>query len=593
MTHPRLWSLWLLCLFKGPELSKGDPAPIQVIGILRESVTFLLEIPKREKLEDITWSKQGIITVVTPGEAIKVIEKKYKDRVRIISNNYSLQINNLRLEDSGVYRAQINIQDSNVTTTKEYNLQVYEKLRKPQIRVNSTVSEDGQCIVFLTCSVNASGNNVTYSWSPMGPDATVSHGGSVIQIPWTPCNADWNYTCTARNPASSSSSHITTSWDLCSGKRTSEENSAPRIVIATLGDLITFPLNIPSGVESVVWISNTSLIKKKPEKMGKMNRVNRDRHSAQDFSLQIPNVQMKNQGLYIALICTNSSRVLTTHWYSLQVYKQLKKIKGTMSSRTNENHTCTITMTCQLQGDNYGDNVTYIWTLLRERIMSHEGSILSVSLSPGVKKVNYTCTIRNPVSNSTYSFPAWQLCPESEKNRKACFLLLGLLGLAVPCWYVWKKKRQGHYPDCCSSQNQKQTTEELPEYKKLEIVPQESSKKEGSLDNDTTSEDNMVLKSICKRTMRHDPIRNEGDMYDSDYDGEEIYDPDTPEEISYVEVNQEKTPNPRKYESPETIYCLVKKPQKVRSLINDPESPEVSPYENFTPTMELLSLSSD
>ncbi|XP_074079156.1 T-lymphocyte surface antigen Ly-9-like isoform X2 [Macrotis lagotis] len=502
MTHPRLWSLWLLCLFKGPELSKGDPAPIQVIGILRESVTFLLEIPKREKLEDITWSKQGIITVVTPGEAIKVIEKKYKDRVRIISNNYSLQINNLRLEDSGVYRAQINIQDSNVTTTKEYNLQVYEKLRKPQIRVNSTVSEDGQCIVFLTCSVNASGNNVTYSWSPMGPDATVSHGGSVIQIPWTPCNADWNYTCTARNPASSSSSHITTSWDLCSGKRTSEENSAPRIVIATLGDLITFPLNIPSGVESVVWISNTSLIKKKPEKMGKMNRVNRDRHSAQDFSLQIPNVQMKNQGLYIALICTNSSRVLTTHWYSLQVYK-------------------------------------------------------------------------------------------SEKNRKACFLLLGLLGLAVPCWYVWKKKRQGHYPDCCSSQNQKQTTEELPEYKKLEIVPQESSKKEGSLDNDTTSEDNMVLKSICKRTMRHDPIRNEGDMYDSDYDGEEIYDPDTPEEISYVEVNQEKTPNPRKYESPETIYCLVKKPQKVRSLINDPESPEVSPYENFTPTMELLSLSSD
>uniref|UniRef100_A0A4X2JZ16 Ig-like domain-containing protein n=1 Tax=Vombatus ursinus TaxID=29139 RepID=A0A4X2JZ16_VOMUR len=204
-----------------------------------------------------------------------------------------------------------------------------KQLTEPQIRMNSTVSEDGHCIVFLTCSVSARRNDVTYSWSPLGPNTTTSHGGSVIQISWSSCNADWNYTCTAKNPVSLKSSQVTPSWDFCSGPGTSEGNSAPTIVIGTLGGLITFPLEIPSGVESVVWISNTSLIKTEPGEMGKLNRVktqrpDRGRDPAQDFSLQIPNEQMENQGLYIAHVCTNSSRVPITHRYSLQVYGEFQ-----------------------------------------------------------------------------------------------------------------------------------------------------------------------------------------------------------------------------------------------------------------------------
>lgn len=594
MACPRLWALWLLCQLKGPEASRGDPGPQKVIGTLGESVTFLLEIPRGETLEDITWSKQGTITIVTPGEEIRVIEKKYRGRVNVTSSNYSLQINKLRIEDAGVYRAQINIKNSNITTTKEYSLQVYEQLTEPQIRMNSTVSEDGHCIVFLICSVSAGRKDVTYSWSPLGPNATTFHGGSVIQISWPSCNAAWTYTCTARNPVSHKSSQVTPSWDFCSGPGTSEGNSVPTIVIGTLGGLITFPLEIPSEVESVVWISNNSLIKTEPGEMGKLNRVKTQRHDrgrdpAQDFSFQIPNVQMENQGLYIAYVCTNSSTVPITHQYSLQVYEQLKKVNGTMNSRTNKNQTCTITMTCQVQGNSYGDNVTYSWTPLGEKVLvSHKGSVLSVSLRPGYHKVNYTCTARNPVSNSSHSFPAWQLCPESRKNRKAWLALLGLLGLAVPCWYVWKKKRHGQYLDCCSTQTQSQTPEELSEYKKLEPVLEGSSRREGSLDSDTTSEDDMILKPICESTVKHDPIRDEDDVYDSVCDEEEIYDPVTPEEMLYVLVNEGETPNPQKHKSPDTIYCLVKKPQKVRSLKSDTESPEASLYENFTSTGESL-----
>ncbi|XP_036609520.1 T-lymphocyte surface antigen Ly-9-like [Trichosurus vulpecula] len=584
----RLWALWLLCLLKGPEASRGDPAPMQVIGTLGKSVTLHLEIPRGEELEDLTWSKEGTIAIVTPGEPIKVIDKKIRDRVEVMSNNYSLQINSLTLEDAGVYRAQINIKDSDMTTTKEYNLQVYEQLTEPQVRMNSTVLKDGHCIIFLICSVNARRNDVTYSWSPLGPNAAVSNGGSVIQISWKPCNADWNYTCTAKNPVSFSTFQVTPSWDLCPGPGTSEGNLTPTIVIGTLGDLITFPLEIPSGVESIVWISNTSLTKTEPGEVGKLKRVktqrpDRIRDPARDFSLQIPNVQMENQGLYIAHVCTNSSSIPTTHWFSLQVYKQLKKIKGTVSSRTNENQTCTITMTCQVQDNSYGDNVTYSWTPLRERVFGlHEGPVLSVSLRPGDNKVNYTCTARNPVSNSSYSFPAWQLCPESKKNRKAWLALLGLLGLPVPCWYVWKKKRRGHCFDCCRTQTQSGTPEELPEYKKLELVFEGSSRREGSVDSDTTLEDNMVHKPICESTVKHGPMPDEGDAYDAVCGEEEIYDPVTPEEISYVQISQEETPNPQKFQSSETIYCVVKKPQTVGSLKSDTESPEASLYENLT-----------
>ncbi|XP_068919017.1 T-lymphocyte surface antigen Ly-9-like [Petaurus breviceps papuanus] len=581
MACPRLWALWLLCLLKGPEASREDPGPMQVIGALGKSVTLLLEIPRGEKLEDITWSKQGTIALVTPGKPIRVIEKKYLDRVNVISSNYSLQINHLTLKDAGIYRAQINIKNSSITITKEYNLQVYEQLTKLQVRMNSSVSKDGRCIVSLICSVNPRRNDVTYSWSPLDPNATVSHGGSVIQISWTPCNADWSYTCTARNPVSISVFQVTPSWDLCSGPGPSEKNSGPTILFGTLGDLITFPLEILSGVERVVWISNTSLIKTESGKVGK--RPNRGKDPAHDFSLQIPNVQMENQGLYVAHVCTNSSNFPTTHWYSLQVYKQLKKVEGTMSSKTNENQTCTITMICKVQNSSYGDNVTYSWTPLRERIVSSDaGSVLSVSLRPGGNKVNYTCTARNPVSNSSYSFPAWQLCPESKKNRKAWLALLGLLGLAVPCWYVWKKKRHGHYLNCCSTQTQGQTPEELLEYKKLELVLERRQRREGSLDSNTISEDSMMQGPICESIVKCDLTRDEGDVHDSVCGEEEIYDAVTPEEISYAQVVPGAAPNPQKYQSSNTIYCMVKKPQMVGLLKSDTEAPEASLYENFS-----------
>ena len=90
------------------------------------------------------------------------------------------------------------------------------RLKKPRVTGNLGLTEDGVCRVSLTCSVEDSGHNVTYRWSPLQKGAVVSQGGAHLSVSWRSGEKHPSFTCRASNPVSNSSQQFL-SRDLCPG----------------------------------------------------------------------------------------------------------------------------------------------------------------------------------------------------------------------------------------------------------------------------------------------------------------------------------------------------------------------------------------
>ncbi|XP_064138898.1 SLAM family member 9-like isoform X7 [Loxodonta africana] len=183
-----------------------------VIGTLGEPATLHLELPARQEVENVTWSSRGLLAVLRPGPGGKPVlvaesQEPYTRRLSVPYPGYSLQISPLRLQDSGLYRAQITLRTPPVNITKDFTLRVYEKLREPNITASSGIMNDGTCIITLVCSLDQAGEDVQYSWDPHGQRAVVSHGGTTLSIFWRSGDSD-SYCCTIRNPVSQRSRSI-------------------------------------------------------------------------------------------------------------------------------------------------------------------------------------------------------------------------------------------------------------------------------------------------------------------------------------------------------------------------------------------------
>ncbi|XP_032009866.1 SLAM family member 5 isoform X2 [Hylobates moloch] len=206
MAQHHLWIL-LLCLQTWPEAAGKDSEILTVNGILGESVTFPVNIQEPRQVKVIAWTSKTSVAYVKPGDSetapiVTVTHRNYYERIHALGPNYNLVISDLRMEDAGDYKADINTQTDPYTTTKLYNLQVYRRLGKPKITQSLMASVNSTCNVTLTCSVEKEEKNVTYNWSPLGEE------GNVLQIFQTPEDQELTYMCTAQNPVSNNSDSI-------------------------------------------------------------------------------------------------------------------------------------------------------------------------------------------------------------------------------------------------------------------------------------------------------------------------------------------------------------------------------------------------
>lgn len=74
---------------------------------------------------------------------------------------------------------------------------------------------------------------------------------------------------------------------------------------------------------------------------------------------------------------------------------------------TSVNNTCNVTLICSVENEE--KNVTYSWSPLGE-----EGHVLRIFQTPDNQELTYTCTAWNPVSNSSDSIAAQQLCTGNQ-----------------------------------------------------------------------------------------------------------------------------------------------------------------------------------
>ncbi|XP_059002234.1 SLAM family member 9-like isoform X3 [Mustela lutreola] len=150
----------------------GNPVPLK--GTLGASVLFHMiknpDLPPGAKLESITW---GIINqkVYTPilqvspgGDGPRWVnfQDKYEKRVHVV-NTTTLRIDNLTLEDSGLYRAQESYMRGR-QYDQDFHLTVYEPVPRPQIQAMDLSLTPGWCNLTLECDLPRTREDLMVSW---------------------------------------------------------------------------------------------------------------------------------------------------------------------------------------------------------------------------------------------------------------------------------------------------------------------------------------------------------------------------------------------------------------------------------------------
>ncbi|XP_008590030.1 PREDICTED: SLAM family member 6-like [Galeopterus variegatus] len=224
-----LFLLLLLQSQEGNAVSQSSSTPLIVNGVLGESVTLHLKFPAEETVEAIIWLYNGksIAFIKARGAGsplIHVTDEKRRERMNF-TRSYSLQLSNLTMADTGSYGAQITTETFTFLFT--YILRIFMRLPKPQVRVDSIISENRTCSATLRCSVEEGGETIVYKWTPMGPGAVVSEEGSVLRDSWSLYDLDQTYTFTALNPVSSVNATLILAAQLCAGSKEAESTYCP------------------------------------------------------------------------------------------------------------------------------------------------------------------------------------------------------------------------------------------------------------------------------------------------------------------------------------------------------------------------------
>nr|XP_021502756.1 T-lymphocyte surface antigen Ly-9 [Meriones unguiculatus]XP_021502757.1 T-lymphocyte surface antigen Ly-9 [Meriones unguiculatus] len=215
--------VWQLCAGTSRRKTAGET----LVGILGESVTLPLASLASQDTKKIVWvsntdTNTSIISKDRKGAATADPHREFRGpeepRVRISDQDYSLKITRLKMEDAGTYRAYVCSEASGDPRMTHFNLLIYKRLKKPSVTQSPVQRKNSLCKVFLTCSVEDGGNNVTFTWMPLQKKAVTFEGSSQLSISWKSGDHLPDFTCTAHNPVSNSSSQFS-SEIICSGPK--------------------------------------------------------------------------------------------------------------------------------------------------------------------------------------------------------------------------------------------------------------------------------------------------------------------------------------------------------------------------------------
>ncbi|NWZ01469.1 SLAF1 protein, partial [Loxia curvirostra] len=123
-------------------------------------------------------------------------------RMRFHREDFSLEILNTSRDDGRLY--EYSVSKGEEEEVWQVQLEVFEPVAHPSIRILRQDSSNGSCSLALRCS-SERGDDVSYSWASRdnGTGGICRANGSVLALRFPLRSAAFGCVCTARNPVSS------------------------------------------------------------------------------------------------------------------------------------------------------------------------------------------------------------------------------------------------------------------------------------------------------------------------------------------------------------------------------------------------------
>uniref|UniRef100_A0A803JY00 Ig-like domain-containing protein n=1 Tax=Xenopus tropicalis TaxID=8364 RepID=A0A803JY00_XENTR len=186
-------------------VSGRQEAPLQVNGLLNQSVSFQHHVQRVVPLKRVVWELEHL------GDTFKLAE--YKDFNLIIQNSRftnrleasdggtTLRIRDLRMEDSDVYKLLITLRNADIKTVY-FNLTVYEPVPLPDIKTEGVINSETWCNFTLHCSVPSNVSSGSLSWLYRYKGAGYQHytGRSTVEISLHNRADNMELLCLVQNP---------------------------------------------------------------------------------------------------------------------------------------------------------------------------------------------------------------------------------------------------------------------------------------------------------------------------------------------------------------------------------------------------------
>ncbi|XP_072109336.1 CD48 antigen-like [Mobula birostris] len=192
-------------------LARTGASPVIVHGALGCSVSLSPLTPVSQGIDEVVWRRLSPMTKIARylEGSIKYFDTIYNNRITLHSGNFSLEIHDLRKEDTDEYEVTLTAGNSGKEHRERIKLMVYEPVSGAHITVQNTT---GICNFTLTCNVTS--GDPTFTWWRNG-EALVNDStqhiwvlGNTLEVHHTAEVKDSVYKCEASNPGSKATAEV-------------------------------------------------------------------------------------------------------------------------------------------------------------------------------------------------------------------------------------------------------------------------------------------------------------------------------------------------------------------------------------------------
>ncbi|XP_016117936.1 carcinoembryonic antigen-related cell adhesion molecule 20-like [Sinocyclocheilus grahami] len=192
--------------YLGEDLQFSGPAN----GAVGGSVVFAPDNPPSTTLNIVQW-QFGTTLILTAQSDSTTIVPEYSDRVSFDINTLALELWDLRLDDSGIYRLTV-LTSAGGQFTGETSLQVFERITNVRLIGPEELLIEGESSANI--SSEGTGNIISVQWmkdnSPLSPSNSIIFSSDNRSVSISPVQRSdsGEYQCTYRNPAISETAQL-------------------------------------------------------------------------------------------------------------------------------------------------------------------------------------------------------------------------------------------------------------------------------------------------------------------------------------------------------------------------------------------------